>query len=174
MLDSLTQAVPMQNVGDQVESALDYPVEFRNAGMEGTVTADVRFSADGTLEKPVARSRSNYLRVHVLRVLRRTLASGLPLTYTRGRPVGLRFRFDFILSDADQLIRPEVREVNGNFHFQRVGRGFGEWKLGPLRGVWFVPAVALDPEWIVDAAKKTFSRKAEIDPLETYRRDPDW
>jgi hypothetical protein len=165
VLDSIQKTVPLETVAESVDSALDYPTAFRERGITGTVTAEVLFDGEGRLIKRSARSDSRYLRVHILRVLRSTLSEGLPRTYTRGEPLRIQFRFDFVLSDKDQVTLLPRR----GFHFQRIGRPFGQWEVGPLTGFWMVPAVGIDLDWFARQFEKE-----KADPLDIYRMDPDW
>lgn len=174
VLEGAVRAVPVADIRERLDSALDYPQAFRSRGFSGTVDAEIAFGADGRLLPSKARALSNYLRVHVLRVIRSAFSEGVPATYVRGQPLRLFARFAFVLSDGEQQFPTDAREWGKTLYFSRVGRKFGEWKLGPLRGVWFAPEVAVDLEWIGEKVGKAFSRKAEIDPLETYRRDPQW
>jgi hypothetical protein len=49
-----------------------------------------------------------------------------------------------------------------------------DWKFGPFTGYGIMPAVGVDPGWIAEKIDKLIHPKAEIDPLDRYRDDPDW
>jgi hypothetical protein len=184
ILGQMKRTAADQVLYERIDEVLDYPDELKEAGAEGTVKAELRFDSEGNFLKKDSRlaAASRFLRVHVMRVLRRAFAERLPETYVRG---GLRVRclFEFDLIQRDGVFSDDSHAltgiaVRGNYlGFRRTGKRFGEWKLGPFAGDLRSiagGALGIDPGWFVDQVTKLTSNKAAADPLQKYRDDPDW
>lgn len=177
VLGQLKGAVDYERLHDALDAVLDYPAALQDASIEGDVRAEIVIDRDGRFRKDASRfeSSSRYLRVHVLRVVRRALAERFR-HHRRGEPLRFRALFRFSLERAGAPFSDESDGVVGNFlSFRRQSsKLFGQWDLGPLTGYGPAMAVAVNPEWFLDRARDLTSKKARVDPLETYRRDPDW
>jgi hypothetical protein len=74
-----------------------------------------------------------------------------------------------------QLISTQQGMYGRKFSFYRVHLSSPlDWKFGPFTGYGIMPAVGVDPGWIAEKIDKLIHPKAEIDPLDRYRDDPDW
>ena len=188
MLGPMKDTVAIQHLFDRIESALFYPRDLSEAGVEGEVTVNLIFDEGGRVDwgRSGRRSDSRYLRVFVRRLLRHTLEEPIPSAFReKDRSVTCRFRFERVrVYDAmDASVQAHqgrgIKEsVGWHFTFYRSSKVLGEWKLGPFAGYAFAPSLGIDPDWFVDSAAHLWNRltgrKAEIDPLERYRNDPGW
>jgi hypothetical protein len=169
---------------NRIDEGLYYPEEFVDAGIEGNVTVQLSLAPDGTYQKRFSKvdSSSNFLRVFVLRILKKTLNEPLPSTFAQaGRNTRLRLLFQFEATRKENAMDASGKALDGStklgvrgdhLAFYRAGRLVGQWKLGPVGG--YGPGIGLDAGWLWDKVSELGSKKADIDPLDTYRQDPDW
>jgi hypothetical protein len=168
-------------VRDQVENNLYYPAELKQKFIEGTVSGVVVFSKGEFIEEQTRlQSSSSYLKVAVMRALRQAFRDSLPEKYwklaadSEGRlEVQSQFIFSIVEHDEDEKAET-LQAVSGRtvaFYRTYVHSAL-QWKLGPLSGLG--PLVSLDVLWIPEKIAGLFSKKAEIDPLDSYRDDPAW
>jgi hypothetical protein len=166
-------------VHDQVENNLYYPAELKQKLIEGSVSGVVVFSKGEFVEDYTRlQSNSSYLKVAVMRALRRAFRDSLPEKYwklaanSEGRlEVQSQFIFSIVEHDEDKKAEA-LQAVSGRtlaFYRTYVHSAL-QWKLGPLSGLG--PLVSLDVLWIPEKIAGLFSKKAEIDPLDSYRDDP--
>jgi hypothetical protein len=168
-------------IRDQVENHLAYPAELKEKGIQGTVTGAVVFSKGQFVEDQTRlQSDSAYLRVAVMRALRKAFRESLPEKYWQlasdreGRlEVQCRFIFETVEHDEEKKSH-DLQAVSGHalaFYRTYVHSAL-QWQLGPLSGLG--PLVSLNVLWLPEKIGELFSKKAEIDPLDSYRDDPAW
>ena len=190
VLNSLKRTVSLEMLYRKLDEAIYYPKEFIDAGIEGTVNGILCFDPLGRLNPKSSRIRSssNYLRVHIVKVLRSALASPLPPTLRKKTGLRVSYTFTFLLTRVDNSMEMSddanhgkgvQRGIAGNtLAIYRAAKVIGQWKFGPFAGYGIAPSVGIDPNWFVDRVAKIFNgvtkRKAEIDPLEVYRNSPYW
>ncbi len=163
----------------RVDPLLVYPDELTARGIEGTVTAIIRFNAQGEYLESASdwTSSSPYLKVLVARTLRQALAEPLNPAARRAMPPHrtLTASFQFTrLEHASGDERGARQAVLGDSvrFFRSYARSVAEWDLGPLHGVG--PFPALDLLWLPRVIGDALSTKVKADPLERYREDPLW
>jgi hypothetical protein len=102
----LAQVGIFQRLYDRINEQLEYPPEFGQAGIEGTVTTHLVFSARGNFLREMSplRSDSPYLRVLVARALRRAFSEG-PIPWLASNKTPLRIPANFTFSFT---VRPEL------------------------------------------------------------------
>jgi hypothetical protein len=181
ILGAMKHSARFRTLYERIDSALDYPTELAENRIQGTVTARLVFSADGALEKSRSEvaSSSRYLKVLVHRLFRRVFdANAVKQPRWHGSdPLTVFCYFEFRLKNSDiQFDNPtgavEDRRVFGNkFYFSRYASISGEWAAGPIHGYYAMPAVGIDPDWFVEQMKP---KKDKGDPLDSYRRDPEF
>ncbi len=166
----------------RIDDQLTYPEEFKNARIEGRVHARVAFSPDGRYLRELSSfsSESPYLRVHVIRMLRRAFADHrFPEGFAKllSRNVILDCFFHFQITEHDfESVKSTMKLLNGtemsfyrNFFSSKL-----QWELGPLSGMAPIPVVNFNPLWVVKKAADALSNKAKFDPLQKYRDDPEF
>lgn len=185
VLGQIAGSVTYRELYERIDEVLVYPDEFVETGIEGTVSAWLIFSAQGTWLRGRSRfhASSPYLRVYIIQVLRRAFAETLPATYFKqGLELKLQCSFYFQLKrNRYEMEEPPVDAkaipmyaLGNRFSFVRAAGEFGQWKLGPLSGFAVAPSIGVDPGWFVDRFEDATSNKAKGDPLEKYRHDPEW
>lgn len=175
-LEEMKGTVLQNALYEKINAALIYPDEFREAKIEGEVAAEIFFERGGFIEeKTRVRSRSDYLRVYVHRLLRETLKHH---SVVGKEPVRIFCSFRFELLDTQNPFFNELPVLQqsgmlGNtLHFSRKGELVGTWHLGPVSGYGLYAAVNL--AWFIEKAENALSDKEQIDPLRKYRSDPLW
>jgi hypothetical protein len=168
-----------QYLYQRIEAQLTYPSEIREAGHSGTVVARLNFDVDGrySREQSVYSSSNAYLRVHVIRLVRKALEEAVPGNLNRlRRPFLLNCSFRFAISQhADQKVNDSQKLIVGAhlYFFRSFYKSKLEWELGPLRGLGIF-AGGLDPLWFLRKGEELLSDKSKFDPLQKYRDDPEW
>lgn len=148
----------------EVENLLNYPYPLAKRGIEGTINARLAFDSQGRCDVKRARvsGGSPYLRVYVLALLKKLCA----LEQTRlPEPMNLDLSFAFQITDEEER-RPGQIAGNVLFFTRTFPKGWAEYQLGPIRGVWFAPVVTLDWPWVVEHWEEWVDGK---DPLADFR-----
>lgn len=153
-----------------VEGMLNYPYPLGKRGIDGTVNVRLTFGPDGHCDSKRARlsGASPYLRVYVLALLKKLCGlERLP------EPMSVDLSFAFLITDEEQRSRgqgdlTQKGQITGNvlFFTRTFPKGMAEYQLGPIRGVWFAPVVALDWPWVVEHWEEWVEGK---DPLAAFR-----
>ncbi|MBI2711733.1 MAG: hypothetical protein HYX41_02555 [Bdellovibrio sp.] len=165
---------------ERIDQNLSYPNEFVESGFQGPVTARIFLDEEGAWESStsVIKGAQPYLRVPVVRALRRALMEPVPENIwgkkKERRFIDCLFRFE-ITQNGDESLLEKRRFVSGRklFFYRSVYVSKLQWSAGPLSGLGPF-SVGFDPTWLVSQAAGLFSKKAKIDPLQKYRDDPAW
>lgn len=184
-LSDSIRTVVYNHLYERINNAIHYPNEFQDAGIEGFVNAQLYFTPLGEFqrERSQIRSGSRYLRVLILRSLRRVLADPVPPNYLRTFPnlmVKCVFHFEITrLENPMDASHDSVKDslsrlplAGRSLYFYRAAKVIGEWKIGPFSGYGIAPSIGIDPQWFSDGVKKLV--KGKVDPLQKYRDDPEW
>ncbi len=162
----------VQWVYTQTKQHLGYPEAFIRHDIEGRVEAELHFDADGRLGKIRAQSLSPFLRVYVYRLLERSLQSPIPRELLKSQTeLDLICYFNFQRVESEVAIgMKRVSPILGNklFFEESHLKSKLAWSAGPISGFFLVPAVALDPLWLLHKAKTM----DEDEELQRYRDDP--
>jgi len=168
-----------------IDHSLHYPPEFKDADIGGTVRASLVFSKEGVFlrKQSKVKSASRYLRVFILRLLRKSFSKPY---HKEGKPIRVDCMFDFVVTrredpfnaSPDNLLSNPARNgfIGNRLFFYRSAKVIGMWKIGPLAG-YGIGGVSLDLFWFVNKAVEGVDHlrgKMKIDPLAKYRRDPEW
>jgi len=162
-----------------IERNLTYPAEFHGTGIQGEVTVTLRFDSEGAWRKDVSAFRASnpYLRVHVIRLLRKALRERIPANLWKARAkLAVDCTFRFLISESGDVALLESKRVifGKSLSFaRRIQKSVLEWQAGPLHGLGPF-AVSLNPLWFFEKARDVVAPRIKIDPLEKYRNDPDW
>jgi len=183
--DDGVQIVKDRNIGlyefiyQQIDSNLVYPSEFVSAQIEGTVESKLYFDQNGKYQRSKSEFRTpyDYLRVLILRTLRRALAEAVSDQVNKlKKPFYLHcvFRF-YIVQNNDQGLIQAQKMITGNSltFYRSFYKSKLEWELGPFQGLGPF-AVGFSPLWIFEKGKDLISKRIKVDPLEKYRNDPEW
>jgi hypothetical protein len=166
-----------------IDEHLDYPDEFKDKGIQGSVKVTFSINAEGFLEKGSLKmdSASRYLKVFVHRVLRKTFENPVPLSKRPSSYLYARFDFEILPQavvnsqarasyDRNQSLIQKKRFFVGN-HFSFY-RSFNPWSDFHT-DIWADAAnnIHVDPKFnlfgIVESAADLLSSKAKADPLQS-------
>jgi hypothetical protein len=181
ILGAIKHSGRFRTLYERIDSALDYPVALAENQIQGTVTARLVFTSNGEFQKERSKvvSNSRFLKVLVHRLFRRVFDPNsvrMPPWHGSDELV-VQCYFEFRLKSNDTEFANgggavEDRRVYGNkFYFSRYAGLSGAWAMGPIHGYYAVPAVGIDPDWFVEQMKP---KKDSGDPLDEYRRDPEF
>lgn len=168
----IVHALRFDQLMKEIDQMLHYPSVLGSRGISGVV--NVRLIFDGASgcawNKLKIYTGHAYLKTYVLAVLKKfcDLDTIRTFGYHEGQAVDLSFAFLF----TDELTQAAALEgpgrVTGNvLLFTRTfPRPKLEYQLGPIRGLWFVPAVSLDWPWVVEHWEQWVDGK---DPLKDFK-----
>jgi hypothetical protein len=169
-------------VYDRINGNLSYPMELVAKRITGSVTGVLAFSSLGSesgefLEEHSRLSGdSSFLKVAVLRAIRRAFRDGIPPQFIgRGRSLEVSCHFIFeILEHEDETLIAKRQGIAGKdlAFYRSFEESALQWQLGPLSGLG--PLASLDVTWFPRTIVDLLSNKAKIDPLDSYRDDAAW
>ena len=185
--ESALKAAQDKNIGlyqylyRRIDAILTYPSEIHSIWKQGAVKARIHFNAKGEYvrEKSQFQAMDDFLRVLILRTLRRALVDEIPsgINHT-GKAFDIHCSFIFaITQNGDQDLAEAQRFILGNklFFYRFVYKSKLQWQAGPLSGLGGF-GVGFNPLWLVEKGLDLFSTKtkAKISELDKYRDDPEW
>lgn len=172
-------------IHQKVQLNLGYPGAFIRNGIEGRAQARFQFSAEGQLLPESIRvlADSPYLRVYVHRLLEqafRELPVPAHMRRWRDRLEVLAFvQFSLVESRVAVSVGIPTPIVGNRLFFARKsaeGKNALDklrWRVGPVHGLFPVPAVGVDMLWFAEQAKKAGGRQEHpVDELAPWREDP--
>jgi hypothetical protein len=163
----------------KAQNEIGYPAEFKKHDIYGEVAAHLVFSEAGDFLLPEleVRSPSPYLRVYVYRLLEHTFRTEpVPVELRKWKDklrVDCYVRFTFTESGAAVTVDLPDSVVGHRIYLSRkFVKSKLAWDLGPLHGVFPVPAVGIDMLWFARQAKEAVKPSIPVDDLAPYREDP--
>ncbi len=157
---------------EEIEQMLFYPSVLARHGHKGVINARITFTGDSqcAFKRTRVEGANPYLRVYVLALINKVcgLSAISRMGFRENQKADLSFNFFITGQLAHRELDEQTSRIVGNvLTFQR---GFTEsqleWKLGPIRGVWFAPVINLDIPWIVENWETYVDKK---DPLRDFR-----
>lgn len=145
----------MHRIFERTNDALFYPSVLAAHQISGTVTSRLVFTATGECDwnQTSIQSSQSYLRVYILSVLKGVCRQNYS-QFLRGRKkIVIDFFFEFSLTEHDDKdIASDRLKVMGNVlaFFRNSQHSIGEWHLGPFKGMFPVPMVAVDFGWLTE------------------------
>lgn len=155
---------------DLIDSHVFYPNVFTKNGIEGVVNARLVLTSEGRCDwrKTRIRSKQGHLQVLVLSILHETCAANLKSFAKAEGSTNLDLSFGFTITEHDDKgLKDSEKKVVGNvFLFYRNNQQSAiEWQLGPFRGLFPVPFVALDFAWFEENYDRVINSR---DPLREF------
>lgn len=164
-----------------IDQNLTYPFELRQRDIQGRVVLRLSFTKEGVLLRDrteVVSASSNYLRVHVQRMLRKLFLDPLPKpqrTFTGPFTLVCSFHFERTEhNEADLIAARRFIQKNNLYFYRQEHHSKLQWQLGPVSGLGIVPALGVDLGGAFDQVGRLFSSRTKKDPLARYRDDPEW
>ncbi len=164
--------MPYDRLREEIRGLLNYPGILARRGINGTVNTRLAFTHDSQCDwkKIKIDSHERHLRVYVLALLKKlcgfTVIKNMKMNSTQ--VIDLSFQFDLINETTPYSLQRDQDFIVGNvIAFRRTTpKSLMEYQLGPIRGVWFAPAVALDFPWLVE---KWDYYVNDVDPMAPFR-----
>lgn len=139
-----------------INGLLGYPFIFRERDIYGAVSARLAFTEKSECDwkKIKISSHQKYLRVYILTLLKKLCSLEVVKSLRAGKQNTIDLNFNFELHEKlePRQAQQAKQQIIGNvlmFHRAHVKSSL-EYKVGPFRGLWFVPAVNLDIPWIIE------------------------
>ena len=156
---------------DLIDANVMYPSVLAYHGIQGTVNARLILKQNGKCDWHHSHidSTSSHLKVYVLDVLNKVCARNLTSFARKESPANLDLSFKFAITEHDdELLKAQEKKVIGNvFLFYRNSQAsIAEWHLGPFRGMFPVPFVALDFAWLQENYDSVMHSR---DPLRDFK-----
>jgi len=143
----------MNRIYEHTEQALYYPGILARHKIEGIVNARLVIAEQGLCDwhETIISSTNPHLRIFILSVLKEVCSQNFK-PYLRGRKLtNIDFSFEFELTEHDdsKLIESKNKIIGNVLMFYRNShQSVTEWHLGPLMGLFPIPAVAVDFGWL--------------------------
>ncbi len=140
----------------EIRGLLNYPGILARRGIHGTVNTRLAFTDQSQCDwkRIKIESHERYLRVYTLTMLKKLCAFTVikNLYANREKIIDLSFQFDVINETTPAALQHPSDFIMGNvIAFRRTTpKSMMEYQIGPIRGVWFAPAVALDFPWLIE------------------------
>lgn len=156
---------------DLIDANVMYPSVLAYHQIQGTVNARLILTPNGTCDwrHSTITSTQSHLRVYVLDVLNHVCARDLSRFARKTSDSNLDLSFEFAITEHndEKLIAREKKVVGNVFLFYRNSQqSVAEWHLGPFRGMFPVPYVALDFSWLQENYDRVVHSR---DPLREFK-----
>ena len=164
----------------QLDQNVGYPEEFKTALIAGVVEGKLVFSSEGKYQPEASsfKSEDRYLRIHVLRAVQRAFREAIPRTFwTIDHALEIRCRFRFAITennDEREAAAPKFFAGRMMTFYRHYFHSKLQYDVGPIHGMYGIPAVGIDPTWFVKKSKELLSGDAKIEPLQRYEADPEF
>ncbi len=155
---------------ETIDSHVSYPNVLAANQVHGTVNARLVLKSDGHCDwkKTKFDSRDGHLKLYVLSVLRDVCGQDLVRYAHKNASSNLDLSFAFAITEHDDRdFKASQRKVVGNvFLFYRNSQQSRlQWSIGPFKGLFPVPYVALDFGWFQENYDRVIHSK---DPLKEF------
>lgn len=172
-LGEIANYLTYEKLFTEIDGALHYPAILARRGYAGTINARLAFTDQSQCDwqRTQIKIGQQYLRIYVLTLLKKICSLEVirSLHADHKKTVDISFQFELNEGLGNQAeLRQANQKVIGNvlmFHRAETKSSI-EYHLGPITGVWFVPAVSLDIPWIVEKWDYFVNG---VDPLEPFR-----
>ncbi len=142
----------LDKVKDQVEGLLYYPGVLARNHISGQVNTRLVVDGDGKCQwhHTQIHSSNAYLRIYVLDLLQKLCAHDMQYVVQQRKLSNIDMTFQFQLTETSLDLHKEKELVVGNVlsFYRNAASSTLEWQLGPIRGMFPIPAVNVDFIWI--------------------------
>lgn len=164
----------MKRFHEKVDAILFYPGVLARNKISGFVNTRIVLDAEGQCDWRLTKinAADPHLRVYILHLLKNVCGENFK-RYLGGRlRTNIDMSFQFSISEkptTEELIR-QNQKVVGNvlLFFRNSHQSIAEWHLGPFRGVFPLPMVSLDFDWLQDNFEQYINHR---EPLKEYLRE---
>ncbi len=162
---------------DLIDANVMYPGVLAYHQIQGTVNARLVLTPNGTCDwrHSTVTSTQAHLRLYVLDVLNHVCARDLARFARKSSNSNLDLSFEFAITEHndEKLIAREKKVVGNVFLFYRNSQqSVAEWHLGPFRGMFPVPYVALDFSWLQENYDRVVHSRDPLREFKDHLSDP--
>lgn len=164
----------MEFIFAQTESYLFYPSILAAHRIEGTVNTRLVLNKEGDCEwrQTQINAANRYLRVYVLHLLKKVCNQNFSRYLNNRILTNVDMSFQFALTEkqnTDENTKSNQHIVGNVLMFYRNAQtSITEWHLGPFTGVFPIPWVNLDFNWIQENFEKYVNNH---DPISEFREN---
>lgn len=159
-------------VMEAIKGMLSFPAALGQRDMQGVVNARLVFDGDSHCDwsRSWIKGANRYLSFYSLGVLKKacTLEAVQRQNFKRGQYLDISFSFLITEGVHSTEEQESLDRVLGNvILFRRTfAKSNLQYQLGPLRGIWIVPSVQIDPMWFVEKWDQYMNGR---DPLREFQ-----
>ena len=156
---------------DLIDSRVVYPSALASRQIQGTVNARLILMPNGQCAwaKTQIQSHQPHLRIYVLDILKSVCSQDLKRYARRDADTNLDLSFAFEITEHNEkkLIDAQKKLVGNVFLFYRNSQqSVAEWHLGPFHGLFPIPYVYLDFDWLLENYERVMRSK---DPMNEFK-----
>jgi len=162
----------MNHFQEKVDNLLFYPSILARHGVNGTVNSRIVLDRDGTCNWSLTKieSADPHLRIFILHLLKKVCDENYKKYIGQRVQTNLDMSFAFSISEkptTDELVR-QNQKILGNvlLFFRNSHQSVAEWHLGPFAGMFPIPIINVDFEWLFENFDRYVDHK---DPLKEFR-----
>lgn len=154
----------------KIDGLIQYPGLLVQHRMQGVVNLQLIVSKTGCRPISYFKASNRYLGVYLKKLFQHKICKADFLNQVLNeKEHRLDFSFTFELRESSLPPDPSPQRLQGNllayYRFAPVTKL--EWRLGPVRGIWGVPAVAVDFPWLFEQWAKQVEGQ---DPMDEFRK----
>lgn len=171
-LKQIEHYLTYERIFQHLQGMINYPPGLGRRKVSGTVTARLAFTqpANCNETRSFVRGGHPYLRVYIASMLKKYCRILQESDVKVGPEKTVDLTFAFVLTAEAELLIEQTSHDGITGNVMRFYRSYPaptlEYRLGPIRGVFGVPMVFLDQEWIFEKWDLWVN---EIDVLDRYR-----
>lgn len=168
-IDKIADFLPLDRIRDQADGLTSFPSLFRRHDIWGSVNARLVIDSEGcNWPSTQIWSKERHLQIYVLSVLKKLCGLDSVARLTKVGRKNVDFSFSFAFTEDASL--KDSSEVRGNIVIvsRVIPKSVMEWRLGPIRGLFPIPAVNIDFDWL----KQNWDRYIEgRDPFKEFEKE---
>ncbi len=156
----------------EIRGLLFYPPVLRRRGILGTVNVRMAFTSESRCDwrRIQVLAHERHLAVYVIALLKKLchLTVIESLKADEHKVIDVSFSFDVVNEATPPDLQKDDDWIVGNvIAFRRTTpKSLLEYQVGPIHGLWFVPAIAFDIPWIIE---KWDYYVNGVDPMDAFR-----
>lgn len=170
--DRVQDLVLMSKFQKKIDAMLFYPGVLARRKISGIVNTRIVLNSKGDCDwhRTQINAAEPHLRIYILHLLKKVCTENFA-RYTRKRELtNIDMSFHFEISEdrtSKELIETNQSVIGNVLVFYRQSRNsIAEWHLGPLTGVFPIPWVTLDFDWVMEHFESLVEKK---DPLGEFK-----
>ncbi len=163
----------MMKIHRQMENLLYYPSVLAYHQVEGNVNARLVLNEKGSCDwnQTSISSDSAYLKIFVLDLMKTLCKNNWGRELSGRKLTNVDFSFQFAITEHDDWkFKEEQNRIVGNvlLFYTNAQHSVAEWNVGPFKGMFPIPVISLDFQWLQENWEKVIEGK---DPYREFKRE---